>query len=196
MSNLPAAADFSKALTVITLIAQGRVRTQALLLSGMTEDQFTRTVERDATGTLAQMHDVAVERGFDALADILLHINTDTVYGSTNPQMAKVISENIKWYLSKKNPKKFGDKVTVDVTVSADREIINALKAAQEQAARGGYALPPPAIEDAQVIDVTPPRVAGTTVARTVERTTSVTNTHHNARPLTPEELAALSALY
>lgn len=177
MSIIPAAADFSKALTAITLIAQGRVKTQALLLAGLSLDQFERIVQRDATNTLADMHDVAVERGFDALADILLHINSDPVYGSSNPQMAKVISENIKWYLSKKNPKKFGDKVTVDVTVSADREIINALKLAQERATT--LALPPPVIEDATVIDVTPsPRPAA------------------DPRPAGPLDLAGLSELY
>jgi hypothetical protein len=147
--------QFNNALSVIMLIAQGRTQTAALDTVGVSYESFARAVESDATGTLKDMYNAAEERGYDTMADALLSIQSHPVYGSTNPQMAKVISDNIKWFLGRKRPAKFGDKVQVDVHVSADREIINALKLAQEQAARAGV-LPPPVIEDAEVIDVTP----------------------------------------
>ena len=92
----------------------------------------------------------ATQRGHDAMAEALLHPDNNAVYGQPNPQMAKVVSDNIKWYLAKADTKRFGDKIEVRHEITLDRAITDAMDAARKRAV--GYeiehdeqaALPPP----------------------------------------------------
>lgn len=93
---------------------------------------------------LAEMLEEAETESYDVLADTLVQIDTDGKYGSADPAMANVISKNIQFLLSRRRPKDYGDRLDVNVSVTADKVIVDALKAAQ---LRG----PAPA----QIIDLT-----------------------------------------
>ena len=47
--------------------------------------------------------------------------------------MASVLSSNIKWYLAKKDPKRFGERVTVEHDVKVDVTITQALNRARQR---------------------------------------------------------------
>lgn len=93
------------------------------------------------------MFDDALQEGYDTMAELLLEIDRDPLYGNNDPKMAKVISDNIKWFLARRRPKEYGDRMDVNVTVTADKEIIAALRASQSRVS---------AIEHQRIIDVTP----------------------------------------
>ena len=105
---------------------------------------------------LQELFAEAETRGRDVLADTLLEIDSHPFYGSTNPQMAKVISDNIKWFLARKDPTRYGDKVTIENHYTADKAIIDALEAAKARA-QTYHALPAP--DATPVIDITPTRL-------------------------------------
>lgn len=85
---------------------------------------------------LQEMHVEADQRGTDALADALLHIDNHPLFpGCSEAKMAKVVSDNIKWLLDKRKPKKYGHKVAVDVNLTADAAIVQALAQGKARAA-------------------------------------------------------------
>ena len=100
---------------------------------------------------LQEMYVEALQRGYDAMADALLNPDNHALYGHSDSKMAKVQSDNLKWFLEKRDAKRFGQRVQVDHHLSADKAITQALLAARERV---------PAIEhlydDEDIIDVTP----------------------------------------
>lgn len=83
---------------------------------------------------LQELYEEADQRGGDAMADALLTIDNHDVYGQSDPKMAKVISDNIKWYLEKRKSRKYGAKIDVNVNLTADRAITDALIAGRNRA--------------------------------------------------------------
>lgn len=73
-------------------------------------------------------------RGADAMADALLVIDNHPLYGSSDPKLAKVISDNIKWLLERRHRTIFGQNIVITHNVTADKAIISALVAARERA--------------------------------------------------------------
>lgn len=137
---------FPKVLQVVDQIATGLSRTQACDNVGISIPTFEKYVTSQSF--LVDALNDAEQRGYDALADALLVIDRHAVYGHSDPKMAKIISDNIKWLLSKRDNKRFGDRVAIDVNVTADKAITDALERAK---ARATGKLP--------VIDVTPDAV-------------------------------------
>ena len=90
------------------------------------------------------MYVEAERRSHDAMADALINIDNHRVHGQSDPKMAKVISDNIKWVLSKRDAQRFGERVQVDHSVSVDIAITTALDAARRRV---------PQIEQGDVID-------------------------------------------
>lgn len=119
----------------LDLISQGKTETVACDEARITKDTLMLYTSKDVD--LAAMMYNARARGFDTLADVLLHIDTDVEYGSSDPKVMKVISDNIKWYLSRKDSKRYGDKVLVEHTLHADKEIVEALSRGKERALNG-----------------------------------------------------------
>ena len=135
-------------LYAINLISEGRSKTRACDDSNITIPTFESYVNRHEE-LRDLLHD-AERRGYDAMADSLLEIDNHKVYGQSDPKMAKIISDNIKFFLSKKRPKEYGDRVQVDVNITADKAITDALMAGKKRAAL-------PYVEvDGAFIDVTP----------------------------------------
>lgn len=74
------------------------------------------------------------ERGYDAMAEMLPMIDRLGPFSQSDPKMAKIISDNIKWLLSKRRTKKYGDKLEVTHNITADKAITDALTAGKNRA--------------------------------------------------------------
>lgn len=137
-------------LKALELISQGQVVTRSCDQAGIAVATFEAYVARDPN--LQQMRVEAERRGHDALADALINIDNHRIHGHSDPKMAKVVSDNIKWFLSKKDTKRFGDKVEVTHTLTADRAIVDALNAARARVTQ----IASPVVEDAIFEVITP----------------------------------------
>lgn len=115
----------------IDLIGQGHTLTAACDASNISVPTFWSYVNK--TPELQTAHADAVQRGADAMADALVNIDNHRIHGQSNPQMAKVVSDNIKWLLARRDPHKYGDRVTVDHNVTVDVAITTALNAARRR---------------------------------------------------------------
>lgn len=120
-------------LYAIEKISQGETQTAACDLANITIPLFEKYVE--SNDELQDLLRDAVRRGTDALADSLLDPTHHSRY-TTDPKVMKVVSDNVKWVIGKRDSKRFGDKVTVDVNVTADRAIVEALQAGKRRAAK------------------------------------------------------------
>lgn len=136
-------------LYAIDRLADGRTKTRACDLANITVSIFDQYVNRDPE--LARLANEAMQRGYDAMSEALLEPDNHMIYGHGDAKMAKVQSDNIKWFLSKKRPKEYGDRVQVDVNITADKAITDALLAGRNRALNQ---LNAPTIEDAVYADV------------------------------------------
>ncbi|MFN3612711.1 hypothetical protein [Tepidimonas sp.] len=134
---------YPQVLRVIDLISNGETVTAACKKVGLPIPTFKKYVANQQE--LQDALITAEQSGQDILADTLIDIDTR----HSDARMAKVVSENIKWLLSKRRVKDYGDKVTVEHTITADAAIIAALDRGRERAQ--GRLLPPP--DPADVID-------------------------------------------
>lgn len=135
--------DFYPAvLYAIDQISQGETLSKACDLSNISVTTFHNYVNKDET--LQAMYTEADQRGGDAMADALINIDNHLKHGQSDPKMAKVISDNIKWVLGKRKPKEYGDRVQVDHSISVDVAITTALDAARRRV---------PALENAEIVD-------------------------------------------
>lgn len=141
--------NYPKVLKVIDLIGQGRTLTSACDAEHIGVATFKKYVAQSPE--LEVMLDEAVQRGYDAMAEALVEIDRHEHYGHSDPKMAAVVSKNIMWFLEKRRPKDYGARVAVDVNITADRAITDALTRAKQRALAS---TPAPA-----VIDVTPVHV-------------------------------------
>lgn len=117
---------------VIDLIGQGRTQTSACDECGITVSTFKSYVKQTP-----ELHIVAADaeqRGYDTLAEILLEIDRHEHYGSSDPKQQKVISDNIKWLLSRKRPQQYGERIVVENHITADKAIIDALSRGRDRA--------------------------------------------------------------
>lgn len=118
-------------LYAIDLISQGNTLTEACDQSNLPISTFHNYINKDEN--LHAMYVEADQRGSDAMADALVNIDNHRIHGQSDPKMAKVISDNIKWVLSKRKPKEYGDRVQVDHSVTVDVAITTALDAARRR---------------------------------------------------------------
>lgn len=116
----------------IDLIGQGRTKTSACDEAGISVTAFNTHVS--ASPELREMFDEAEQRGYDTMAEILLEIDRHPHYGSSDVAKASLISRNIQWFLSRRRPAQYGDKVVVENRITADKAIVDALNRARERA--------------------------------------------------------------
>lgn len=118
-------------LYALNLIGQGRTVTDACDKSNLHVVTFDNYVKNDPE--LQTMYEEAVRRGNDAMADALVNIDNHKIHGQSDAKMAKVISDNIKWVLGKRDSKRFGDKIEVKHEITMDKAIVNALERARNR---------------------------------------------------------------
>ena len=135
-------------MNVIELIRQGRTKSSACRIVGISVTAFNNACKR--IEELATLHDEAMSQSYDMMAEALLEPDSHEVYGSVDPKMAKVISDNIKWLLARRDNKRYGDKVQVDVSLTADQAIIEALNAAKGRVPQ--LEAPAQDVEDAEIV--------------------------------------------
>lgn len=123
---LPDISQFPKAMRALELIADGRTVRRACDEVKIGLNTFQRII-RDVP-EFRDLYAEAEQRGYDNLAEILLNIDTDATYGSSDTKQQKIISDNIKWFLSRKRPSQYGDKVEITHVLTADKAIIGALE--------------------------------------------------------------------
>ena len=122
-----------KVMGVIALVGQGRTLTSACYDYRLSTTTFKKYVR--STDELQEMFAEAEQAGYDVMADALVEIDRHEHYGHSDPKMAAVISKNIQWFLSKRKPTVFGDKITVEHNITADKAIVAALAAARGRVA-------------------------------------------------------------
>lgn len=135
-------------LHAINELGQGHTLSTACDIAGIEIVQFRAQLKRDPA--LQEMYEDAQQRSYDAMADALINIDNHKIHGQSDAKMAKVISDNIKWVLARRNAKNFGDKIEVKHEFAMDRAITDALNAAKT---RGGAPQITHTIEDAVVIE-------------------------------------------
>ncbi len=119
----------------LDLISQGHTPTKACDATGITVATLKKHCDSEPLFT--ELWQDAQARGHDSMADALLSIDNHDLYGSSDPKIMKVMSENIKWYLSRKNPQQYGEKVTIENKITADKAIVEALSRGKQRALSG-----------------------------------------------------------
>lgn len=145
---------YPKVLLVLTALSEGQIETRACVEAGIPVGTFRKYVTQ--TPELQEQYEEALILGRDALAEALLDPDgqmSDHMFARSDPKMAKVMSDNIKWFLSKKDVKRFGDRMEVNVHHSADTAITEALAAAR---GRTSLLAPPTDVVDAQFEEIEP----------------------------------------
>lgn len=122
---------FVKTMHVLDLISQGELPTPACNKAFLSTFLFKQAI-RDPL--IAELAADAFERGYDALADILIDIDTNIRYGSSDPKIMRVKSDNIKWLLSKRDQARYGEKVVIENRITADKAITEALSRGKQRA--------------------------------------------------------------
>lgn len=126
---------FPAIMQAIDLIGQGYTKTRACDDAGVSTELFDKYVS--AYPQLGEIANAAFTRHYDTLADVLVNIDSDPRHGVSDPKMAAVVSKNIMFYLSRRRPKEYGDRVTVEHTITADKAIVDALTRAKTRALNG-----------------------------------------------------------
>jgi len=113
---------------VLDHIAKGNVPTKACDDMRVSYNTFCTY-----TAKYPQLRDLRIEaedRCYDVLADKLIHIYEEV----GDPKMANVVSSNTKWLLERRRSKQYGVRSSLDVNVSVDREVLDALQNAKARA--------------------------------------------------------------
>jgi hypothetical protein len=116
----------------IGLFAEGRTKTRACDEVGISIATFEGYVK--ASPELQEIYREAEQRSYDAMAEALVDIDNHRIHGRSDPKMAAVVSKNIMFLLSKRRPKEYGERITVDHNVTMDKAIVDALTAGKRRA--------------------------------------------------------------
>ena len=123
----------ARIMQAIDLISQGQTPTAACKAHSLSVATFMRHVKQEPT--LYELFVEATQVGHDTLADTLLSLDDMTsMFKASNEKELKIVSDNVKWYLSKKDNSRYGDSLVVTHNITADKAIVKALQAGQERA--------------------------------------------------------------
>lgn len=139
----------------IGLLSEGRTRTRACDEAGISIATLDNYVK--SSPELQEMYKEAEQRSYDAMAEALVDIDNHRIHGRSDPKMAAVVSKNIMFLLSKRKPKEYGERITVDHNVTMDKAIVDALTAGKRRASEAltidatFESLPSPSEEEAEI---------------------------------------------
>jgi hypothetical protein len=123
---------YAAVLYALERIVDGHSPTKACQLANIPYRMFIKLVKEDTE--LALLADEAQQLGADTMADLLLSLGErDNPYHATDPKEQKVISENIKWVLSRRFNKKYGERVEIKQEITVSHVITSQLEAARER---------------------------------------------------------------
>ncbi len=113
-------------------IVEGHSPTKACQLANLPYRTFINFVKND--NELALLYDEANQLGADTMADALIGIfDPKSPYFESDEKRAKVVSDNIKWVLSRRFNKKYGERVEIKQEVTVSHVITSQLEAARER---------------------------------------------------------------
>jgi len=101
--------------TICDLVARKQTLNQICQLPGMPNHETLRQWFAEEP-ELAANYACAREMRADARADRIDEITAMIINGELDPQAAKVVIDAEKWLAGKEQPKKYGDKVTQELT--------------------------------------------------------------------------------
>lgn len=122
---------------VLTVISRGKVPTVACDECGVSYTTFTNYTKKYPQ--LADLRTEAEDRLYDQMAEALPHIFDHPIYGAEDPKQAGVVSSNIKWLLERRRSKSYGQHSVIEHTITADREVLDALQRAKARAQGGDF---------------------------------------------------------
>jgi len=123
----------SDVMLVIQTIALGYVPTVACDRVGLSYSTFVRYTKPEYE-ELHRLRTEAEDRLYDLMAEALPQIFTHPIYGVPDAKEAQVVSNNIKWLLERRRQKAYGTHSVIEHTITADREILDALNKAKARA--------------------------------------------------------------
>jgi hypothetical protein len=126
---------FPAVMSALTLISQGRTKTSACDEADISTAAFDTYVQSQPE--LHAAFNAAEERGYDTMAELLLELDNHPVYGTRDAKLLKITSDNIKWFLSRRRPQKYGERVIVENKITADKAITDALNRGKQRALMG-----------------------------------------------------------
>ena len=123
----------ARVIQAIDLISQGHTNTVACKRVGISVMTLQRFLKDNTE--VAELYDEAQQVGHDTLADALVTpADLGALSGAADEKELKLVSENVKWLLARRDKNRFGDAVTVTHNITADKAIVNALQRGQERA--------------------------------------------------------------
>lgn len=122
-------------LKVLSEFEGGQTLTRSCRNAGITVRVFKKWVADSQE--LTDLYEEADTLGYDAMAEALVNIDNHEIHGTSDAKMAAVISKNIQWLLERRKPREYGNKVSVEVNIAADRAITDALNRGKQRALAG-----------------------------------------------------------
>lgn len=124
--------NYCAVLYAIEKISQGKTPTAAVDAANISWATFTKYIE--TVPELATLKDEAEQRGADAMADGLVSIFDPTnPYHESDEKKAKIISDNIKWLLSRRFGRKYGEKIEIKQETTITHVITQQLEQARQR---------------------------------------------------------------
>lgn len=122
---------YTQCMGAIDLISQAWTETAACDECRISVRAFRKYTEENVE--LRELREEAAVRGYDRMADKLLDPFGDPLYGESDVKRAKLISDNMKWLLARRRPDQYSERVKMEVTITADRAIIEALERGRDR---------------------------------------------------------------
>ncbi len=101
---------------IFELIASGKSLRQSCNTLGFDPGDTVRCIKRAADPAVQESYEIAREMAAEARFDRMAQIAEAVIAKKITPDVARVYAEIEKWQLSKMQPKKFGDKLTQELT--------------------------------------------------------------------------------
>lgn len=120
---------YQRAFAAIQAMRLGRRVLRACREAGISRAQLYELADQDPNVGAALK--IAEEECDTILAESLVDAEEWGHFGAQDPKVATVWAKNAQWLLSKKNPARYGDKITVESKTTMDVVITSRLEAAR-----------------------------------------------------------------
>ena len=123
MAELPTQYPPLLAVAIFDAVAEGQNLTTICAAPGMpSRSTVHRWLRED--DELARRYALAVELRAQHRADQLAELNEKVLAGKVPPQEAKVVADNLKWLMSREDPKRFGERLTQELRGADGKDLL------------------------------------------------------------------------